>query len=328
MSKSPVTQLPSSRSGQIRTFALVVLYCSLKVEFSFAFQLQQSLLRSGRHSSAGRVQSTLPSPHASIIKPQIRETATTKLTMATTADDTSIPARSSSNATGRLILSSMQHIGGDGDTSIQLVLASQSPRRREILDMMGLGGKYSARPSPLDETATQLKLIQENISPIEYTQRLAEAKAHALAVEEATSSASAPVLYLGSDTIVELEGSILEKPKDTADAMTMLRKLSGRQHFVYTGVALYSTNSKKHSEKVALLSSFTATAKVTFVELSEEDIVAYVESGEPMDKAGSYGIQGIGGQFVSEIQGDFFTVMGLPMNLVSQSLSDAVRLLL
>jgi septum formation protein len=326
MTKSRVTHLPSNRSCQIRTLALVVLYCSLKVEFSFAFQLQQSQLRSGRYSCAGRVQL---SPPASIIQPDIRETAITKLTMATTADETSNPAHSISNAMGRLILSSMQHIGGDGDTSIQLVLASQSPRRREILDMMGLAGKYSARPSPLDETATQLKLIQENTSPIEYTQRLAEAKAHALAVEEATSSTTTtPVLYLGSDTIVELEGSILEKPKDKADAMTMLRKLSGRQHFVYTGVALYSTHSKKHSEKVALLASFTATAKVTFVELSEEDIVAYVESGEPMDKAGSYGIQGIGGQFVSEIQGDFFTVMGLPMNLVSQSLSDAVRLLL
>ena len=168
----------------------------------------------------------------------------------------------------------------------------------------------------------QQELLQQQLSPVEYTRRLAEAKASALANAEQQSR----TLYLGSDTIVEVDGTILEKPKDKAEAMTMLLQLSGREHFVHTGVALFHCPDKSEIDKNAVLvASFTETARVTFAKLTNEDVVAYVETGEPMDKAGSYGIQGIGGQLVSGLEGDFFTVMGLPMNRLSQALAEAVR---
>lgn len=189
---------------------------------------------------------------------------------------------------------------------IALILASQSPRRREILNMMGLEGMYETIPSPLDESALQAELIQQGVTkePQKYTQTLAEEKARALA--ESIQGISCPTLILGSDTIVDQHEAILEKPRDKQDAERMLRQLSGREHFVHTGVALYRClPSSSTAEKVV---SFVDQATVQFTELSDEDIQAYIDSGEPMDKAGSYGIQGIGGQFVASVQGDFFTV--------------------
>ena len=194
------------------------------------------------------------------------------------------------------------------DKQIALILASNSPRRREILDMMGLAGLYETIPSPLDETALQIKLMQQGITddPQRYTQTLAEEKARALAE---TLSVSCPTLVLGSDTIVDQDEAILEKPKDKADAQRMLRQLSGREHFVHTGVALYRClPGQSAPEKMV---SFVDQATVQFTALTEADIAAYVASGEPMDKAGSYGIQGMGGQFVSNVKGDFFTVRNL-----------------
>lgn len=217
-------------------------------------------------------------------------------------------------------------------TSVHLVLASASPRRREILDMMGLGGKYTVQPSPLDEESLQTELNAQNLSSIDYTHRLAQAKAHALAVaQEASCSLTSTTFYLGSDTIVELDDMVLEKPKSTNQAKEMLRKLSGRDHHVHTGVAIYKVTPRcsevatTTTTTTTLVSSFVDTAQVTFTTLSEQDIEAYVQSGEPMDKAGSYGIQGIGGQFVSGLTGDFFTVMGLPMHKTSRALAQAIR---
>lgn len=180
----------------------------------------------------------------------------------------------------------------------KLILASQSPRRREILEMMGLKGLFEATPSPLDETKLQKELVARNLSPPEYTRVLAEDKAKALAITRQNG------LVLGSDTIVDLDGVILEKPRDASDAKRMLRMLSGVQHSVHTGVALYTVKEGS----VELVRSFTETAKVQFATLSEVDIEAYVASGEPMDKAGAYGIQGMGGQMVSAVNGDFFAV--------------------
>jgi septum formation protein len=221
-----------------------------------------------------------------------------------------------------------------GDDSLppplaKLVLASQSPRRREILDMMGLANCYEVEPSPLDESKLQdeLMMMGQLLSSTEYTRRLAEAKARALAEAHCQSDSTAtandaiPTLYLGSDTIVELDETILEKPKDVADAKRMLTLLSGRQHHVHTGVALY----RLFQNKVEWVGSFTDTATVTFATLTERDIDAYIASGEPMDKAGSYGIQGIGGQFVTTIQGDFFTVMGMPMHQTSRIVALALQ---
>jgi septum formation protein len=232
---------------------------------------------------------------------------------------------SNSNNQNGLLVSNLQHLGED---KIHLILASQSPRRREILDMLGLTGRYTATPSPLDESALQLQLLANELvcSPLDYTRTLAEKKAEALALhlshECSTSSSSSTksTLVLGSDTIVDLDNVILEKPADAQSARTMLRRLSGVWHRVHTGVAIYHVEA----DTVKLMSSFTDTAKVKFADLSDADIHAYVETGEPMDKAGSYGIQGIGGQLVERVEGDFFTVMGLPMHLFSRELSKAI----
>ncbi len=221
-----------------------------------------------------------------------------------------------------------------------LVLASQSPRRREILDMMGLRDRYTVEASPLNESELQGELVRQKVPPRDYTRRLAEAKARALAYAHARkidvsdsggggegylNAGEVPrpaVFYLGSDTVVELDGTILEKPRDADDAKRMLRSMSGRRHEVHTGVALYRL---VRGDVASLVASFTDTASVTFARLREEDIDAYVASGEPMDKAGSYGIQGMGGQLVEEIAGDFFTVMGLPMSRTSRLLAKALR---
>lgn len=235
---------------------------------------------------------------------------------------------------------------------IRLILASQSPRRREILEMMGLKGRFEVIPSPLDESLVQDRLKTSgpnSIDPREYTRILAEEKAAAL-VQHLVSAAEAvamdtkdqytqsfssssssslwfpPSLVLGSDTIVDLDGSILEKPQNTNDAKETLIRLSGRTHTVHTAVAIYSvvlrhvppdsstspttmtTTPTTTTTTVQKLSSFVNTTRVTFATLQSVEIDAYIATGEPMDKAGSYGIQGKGGQFVSSIEGDYFTV--------------------
>eukprot|EP00979_Chaetoceros_neogracilis_P017724 scaffold10267_cov270-Chaetoceros_neogracile.AAC.22 len=129
---------------------------------------------------------------------------------------------------------------------------------------------------------------------------------------------------LGSDTIVDKDGVILEKPKSEEQAIEMLSTLSNSWHEVHTGVALYKMNHSDGSNAIELVSSFTETAKVKFTKLSENDIHAYVKTGEPMDKAGSYGIQGIGGQMIECMEGDFFAVMGLPMHRLSRELARAL----
>ena len=115
----------------------------------------------------------------------------------------------------------------------------------------------------------------------------------------------------------------MEKPKDEADAFNMIQSLSGNWHQVHTGVAVYAIGIDGSNEE-QLMFSFTDTAQVKFADLREHDIRSYISSKEPMDKAGSYGIQGIGGQLVEKMEGDFFTVMGLPMHRLSKELSRTI----
>jgi len=214
----------------------------------------------------------------------------------------------------RLLVSLTEKLSG-----YQLILASQSPRRAEILDMMGLKGHYIAIPSPLDEAtlANELTNAEKSVAPPDYARVLAEHKAKAFGMallgnDQVLFQKVRPdteYLIIGSDTIVDLDGQILEKPNDKDDAKTMLERLSGKWHLVHTGVALYGSSNKYHVP----LTSFTTTTRVKFAPLTQEDIVSYIDSGEPMDKSGSYGIQGIGGQLVESIEGDFFAVMGLPI---------------
>ncbi len=198
---------------------------------------------------------------------------------------------SSGTENGIFLLSNQDQLSIDGPR--RLILASQSPRRREILDMMGLKNKYITNPSPLDERKIQLELSKMKLSPEEYTKTLAEEKANALAEQITLYSDDQDVTFiLGSDTIVDLNGKILEKPTSHENAIQMLEELSGKWHQVHTGVALYKVDHRQTgSDRITLESSYTETSRVRFSTLTRRDIEAYVSSGEPMDKAGSYGIQ-------------------------------------
>ncbi|MCU0615771.1 MAG: Maf family protein [Gemmatimonadaceae bacterium] len=172
----------------------------------------------------------------------------------------------------------------------RIVLASQSPRRRELLSLIGID--HVVQPAHIDETPFPGEL------PTVHSERLAREKAALIASREPGS------LVIGADTVVVAGEQILGKPGDDADARSMLRLLSGRTHMVYTAVAIACDD---------LLDSEVEGVSVSFRDLSDADIDAYVATGEPADKAGAYGIQGFGSTLVDGIQGDFFAVMGLPL---------------
>lgn len=180
-----------------------------------------------------------------------------------------------------------------------LILASQSPRRRELLSMLG----YEFLCCPADDD----EIIPEEMEPGRAVELLAERKAAAAAAGHPDA------VVVGSDTVVVLDSRILGKPTDQQDAARMLRALSDRTHRVYTGVAVLAGPGRR---------IFHNVADVTFYPLSEEEIAGYVATGEPMDKAGAYGIQGKGAVLVREIRGDFYTVMGLPVAALSRTLAD------
>ncbi len=187
-----------------------------------------------------------------------------------------------------------------------LILASASPRRRDLLEQVGY--RFEVHPAHIPEDP----LPGED--PITYVTRLARQKAEAVYRELASSTAQGKIspadqslVVLGADTTVTVEGTILAKPEDAADAARMLRLLSGRSHRVITGVALVS------AERAEVAAEVTS---VHFLPLSEADIAAYVATGEPMDKAGAYGIQGRAARWIPRIEGCYFNVMGLPLALV------------
>jgi len=175
------------------------------------------------------------------------------------------------------------------DGTVRVVLASQSPRRRELLTLIGI--PHEVRPADIDES------VHEDERPVPHAERLARAKATAIAAPGAWT--------IAADTIVVVDGAILGKPGDEAGAHRMLRALSGRAHVVVTAVAV------AYAGRIA---SAVEEVDVTFRTLSDQDIAAYVATGEPMDKAGAYGIQGYGATIVDRIDGDYFAVMGLPVN--------------
>ena len=180
-----------------------------------------------------------------------------------------------------------------------LVLASRSPRRSEILRQAGI--PFTVRVSDVDES------VLPGESPGAYVQRLAEAKAMAVTAGQGD-------IVLGADTTVVISGEILAKPADARDAHRMLALLSGRRHEVLTGICM---------RRGARATCDCVTTAVVFAELSEREIAEYVASGEPMDKAGAYAIQGLASKFVERIEGDYFNVMGLPVALVYRRLREA-----
>lgn len=180
---------------------------------------------------------------------------------------------------------------------VELILASASPRRKELMEIIGLPFKIEV--SEVDETMNRANQLEDEI------QELAYRKAKGVAERNKDS------VVIGADTIVVYEGEVLGKPRDEQDAFRMLSKLSGKTHKVLTGVCLLNQNEKH---------SFCSTSEVVFNQLTDDEIWRYIKTGEPMDKAGSYGIQGFGGCFVKEIRGDYYTIVGLPLSQVYREL--------
>lgn len=179
---------------------------------------------------------------------------------------------------------------------LMLVLASQSPRRKEILERAGF--EIVVRPSHVPEE----RLDEE--SPQQYVQRLAGEKARAV-------DRAAGETVLAADTVVVIDEHILEKPLNDDDSSRMLRLLSGRRHVVLTGISIVHESGQHTSY---------AETEVEFAQLSDDEISEYVSSGEPRDKAGAYAIQGLASKFVTGLSGCYFNVVGLPVSLVYREL--------
>lgn len=171
---------------------------------------------------------------------------------------------------------------------MHVILASASPRRRELLTLVGIA--HTVHPADIDES------LHPGEPPTTYVDRLAREKAGVIAAEHPGA------VVIAADTTVVLDGEVLGKPADVAEARRMVAALAGRTHEVCTGIAV------QHGARVA---SAVERVSVTMRPLSAEEVAAYVATGEPMDKAGAYGIQGVGATIVTRVEGDYFSVMGL-----------------
>ena len=178
-----------------------------------------------------------------------------------------------------------------------LILASKSPRRKELMSLITTD--FEIIPAVGEERADR------SLPPEEYVRELARHKAEEVAVSHKGDT------VIGADTIVAIDGQILGKPSDRADAIRMLKLLSGREHYVYTGVCIINDNEN---------TAFSEETGVCFFTLTEAEITAYTDTGEPFDKAGAYGIQDIGALLVSGITGDYYNVMGLPVGRLYREL--------
>ncbi|XP_043849202.1 probable bifunctional dTTP/UTP pyrophosphatase/methyltransferase protein isoform X1 [Dromiciops gliroides] len=191
--------------------------------------------------------------------------------------------------------------------SKRVVLASASPRRQEILNCAGL--RFEVVPSRFKETLDKASFAM----PYEYAMETAKQKALEVANRMNVKDFRSPDVVIGADTIVTVDGLILEKPVDKRDAYNMLSRLNGKVHSVFTGVAIVHCNSKDKQLETEVFEFYEET-KVKFSDLSEELLWEYIHSGEPMDKAGGYGIQALGGMLVEYVHGDFLNVVGFPLN--------------
>jgi septum formation protein len=180
-------------------------------------------------------------------------------------------------------------------SSPRIILASRSPRRADLLRMLGL--TFDTIPADIDET------YRPGEEPGPHAERLAREKAQAVAERAAGGDGTAAVV-IGSDTVVVLDGVVLGKPRDQVDAVRMLMQLQGREHQVATGIAVCAGDSVR---------SGVERVRVCFRPFDRATAAAYAATGEPLDKAGAYGIQGYGATLVERIEGDFFAVMGLPI---------------
>ena len=183
----------------------------------------------------------------------------------------------------------------------KIILASASPRRKELLEKIGL--KFEVEPGACQE------IVDKDLEPHELVQKLSREKAEAVARKYRNA------VVIAADTVVLIDGKILGKPKSPTEAKKMLRVLSGKSHVVITGFTIIDTSQRRILSKAA-------ETKVYIRELNPEEIDAYVKSGEPLDKAGAYGIQGLGSVIVEKIEGDYFNVVGLPLSALAESLKE------
>lgn len=186
----------------------------------------------------------------------------------------------------------------------QMILASNSPRRKELLSQAGI-------------TFQVIPAVGEEIAHTEIPSELVKELSYQKAAEVAAAVDQQAVI-LGSDTVVAIDNQILGKPKSEADAYEMLKKISGKQHQVFTGVTLLV----KDSNGIVATKTFVECANVFVAALSEEEIHSYIATKEPMDKAGAYGIQGGFAKYVVRIEGDYYTIVGLPIAKVYESLKE------
>lgn len=202
---------------------------------------------------------------------------------------------------------------------MRIILASASPRRRELLEQIGLN--FEVRVSDLEEKAST------NVPEI-LVQELSRQKAEAVFEELSKQKPEEEFLVVGADTVVSCDGRILGKPGNAQKAVEMLMLLQGRSHEVYTGVTLLYQGSSRERDNLAgaecgiLRKTFHEVTKVQFYPMSREEIGAYVDTGEPLDKAGAYGIQGICARYIKGIQGDYNNVVGLPAGRLYQELKE------
>lgn len=186
---------------------------------------------------------------------------------------------------------------------MNIILASKSPRRQELLSKVVK--EFQIIESKFDENS-----IEYDGNPETYVKELSKCKAL-----EVAKQVVEPTIIIAADTIVFHKGKVLGKPKDKKDAFNMLTSLSGDTHEVYSGVCIVNTTNNDINNDVCV-------TEVKFSKLTNDQINNYIESGEPSDKAGAYGIQGLGGVFVEEIKGCYYSVMGLPINKVNKALLD------
>ncbi len=194
------------------------------------------------------------------------------------------------------------NIGSD----YRIILASASPRRRELLEQVGI--KYECIPSSCEEVTSETE-------PAKVVSELSKIKALDIAKQFEGTEENA--LVIGADTVVSLDNEIMGKPTDEAHAFLMLRKLSGREHSVFTGVTLAFINNGKMSHM-----TFYEETKVYVYPVKDDEISDYIKTGEPMDKAGAYAIQGLFSAYIERIEGDYNNVVGLPVSRICKTLRE------
>ncbi|OUO89744.1 septum formation protein Maf [Gordonibacter sp. An230] len=205
---------------------------------------------------------------------------------------------------------------GDAAPSLDVVLASASPRRRQLLADAGV--KFTVRVSDVDETLDADLLAD----PREAVKKLAERKAGAVVQEVLAEDYIGVAAVLGADTMVVLDGEIFGKPASLSHAKHMLRRLSGRAHEVLTAVSVWMVAAPEPEQVSLGFRTFVDVARVTFRELSDEEIADYLRKGESFDKAGAYAVQGAGADLVSRVEGDLDTVIGLPVGRLLREFPD------